>query len=349
MFCRGYGGGHYFNPYLGYSGRRKRNVESSTEGVTHSQPDIPEYVHNRVAHPLLQATIEKIKEKEAKRKQSGKIVFEENDYEGRKMKSRRRRAAQEAKDIASSGILRIKDTPNEQLESQRQVEQTNKNTHNHFTRDHRLNSPVSNIDPSVYRPLSTFYSYPSTSNFNQDVQARTPQKNYIIIREQSHGSTPAATPDKNYLSSREPATAYPDTNTRTASISSVRHQPLYPDINKPEMSYYVKRPMEEKKETNKALPQAARVVLEEETNVVNCRKESEARSIHRFSHQMLQSALAEDRDACGLSLMCVIGRTPIHMLPPKAIGLRELIRCTLLNADMSMLKCSCFQISYEIY
>ena len=57
---------------------------------------------------------------------------------------------------------------------------------------------------------------------------------------------------------------------------------------------------------------------------LNC--EPQGREFDHFSEMMLESALADDADGCGQSLLCIIGRTPIQSLPPKAIGLRSLLK-----------------------
>lgn len=44
-----------------------------------------------------------------------------------------------------------------------------------------------------------------------------------------------------------------------------------------------------------------------------------------FGLLMLEGALSEDENGCGLSLICEIGRTPLTALPPKALGLRRML------------------------
>ncbi|XP_018026310.1 uncharacterized protein LOC108681753 [Hyalella azteca] len=58
---------------------------------------------------------------------------------------------------------------------------------------------------------------------------------------------------------------------------------------------------------------------------VLCEDGSRARNFEHFELLMLESALAEDDQGCGLSLVCEIGRVPLPLLPPKALGLRRLL------------------------
>jgi len=57
---------------------------------------------------------------------------------------------------------------------------------------------------------------------------------------------------------------------------------------------------------------------------INC--EPQSRQFNHFTDMMLQSALSDDSDMCGQSLLCIVGRTPVHLLPPKALGLKQLLK-----------------------
>lgn len=65
-------------------------------------------------------------------------------------------------------------------------------------------------------------------------------------------------------------------------------------------------------------------ISEERQNLV-CDENSQARNFEYFELMMLESALAEDDRGCGMSLVCEIGRVPLPLLPPKALGLRRLL------------------------
>ncbi|KAF2362873.1 hypothetical protein FHG87_006365 [Trinorchestia longiramus] len=81
-------------------------------------------------------------------------------------------------------------------------------------------------------------------------------------------------------------------------------------------------------ETQDENPKRFRARRPEDRQQLLCDDDSQARNFEQFELLMLESALAEDDNGCGLSLVCEIGRMPLHLLPLKAMGLRRLLTGT---------------------